>query len=140
MSPKMYSYLGTAPFIILMLSSFAASTENAIIILNVFYSALSSLSLAFLAGAHWGQAVPSNNFGQYKVAIYFLMAIFASFVLTFILSKSSLPMLLYAGLFWLMYYMDKRYLPADSIPDGYFAHRYKLTMIVSVCLVITALT
>lgn len=140
MSPKIFSYLGVVPFVLLMLASFTTSTQNSTIALNVFFSGLSSISLAFLAGAHWGQAVPTNNFKQYKVAIFFIIGIFASFAATFFMIKSSIPMILYAGLFWLMYYLDKQYLSPKDVPPEYFQHRYRLTIVVSVCLIITALT
>ena len=139
MSPKTFSYLGLAPFILLMLVSLFASSPKSTIALNIILGSMSSICLAFLAGAHWGQAVPTNNFKQYKIAIFFVLGVFASFVATFFLAKTSLPLLLYAGLFWLMYHLDRRYFPPEDIPEAYFQHRYKLTIIVSLCLVFTAL-
>lgn len=137
-SPKTFGYIGTLPFILFLIASLAISKQNAVIALNIIQAGYASLVLSFLAGAHWGQAVPSNDISQYKVAIGFVGAVFLAFVTTIILMKSSLTMVIYASLFWVMYLLDRKFMPEEFIDKGYFEHRKILTMIVSASLFLSA--
>jgi chromate transport protein ChrA len=134
--PVYFGYAGVIPFIFFMLFTLVADFDDykSLTIVQIAYA---SMIASFLAGVHWGQAIPAQNNRQMSFAM--IPTIASLFLLIWaILADPVLPLAGMAGLFWMIYAADKKYMPLDFIPDGYFAYRRNLTIIVSSTLLISA--
>jgi hypothetical protein len=136
--PVYFGYGGAVPFVLFMLLTFVAKDQSDLQIISFIQLSYGAMILSFLGGIHWGQAVPSNNKKQMSFAMVPTVACFLLMIWTFILDPI-LPLIAMASLFWLVFSADKKLMPLEFIPDGYFEFRKKLTIIVSATLVISAL-
>lgn len=136
--PIIFGYAGTAPFILFFLLCFISDSENSQTFISSMHMSYTTMALSFLAGVHWGQAIPSGNMRQMKFAMLLPLAAFA-LVIWSIIFDPYLPLLAAVGLFWGAYKMDLHLMPLEYIPDGYLKYRFRLTAIVSASLVLSFL-
>jgi len=133
--PVYFGYAGTVPFILIMLMSFFAEDNQMFSFLQMSYG---TMILSFLGGVHWGQAIPTGNNKQLTFSMMPTIVCLALMLWVFLIDPF-LPLLIMAGLFWAVYYADKKLMPPDYIPEGYFKYRLNLTIIVSSALLLTFL-
>ena len=136
--PLYFGYAGALPFVLFMLLSFGMDEARHVQALSFVQLSYGAMILSFLGGVHWGQAIPSNNAKQISFAMVPTIACFALMIWTFVIDPV-LPLFAMAGLFWIVFLADKKLMPLDFIPEGYFKFRKRLAIIVSSTLIISAL-
>ena len=136
--PIYFGYAGAIPFAVFMLLTFAMDEAQDYQIISIVQLSYGAMILSFLGGIHWGQAIPRNHSKQMSFAMVPTIVCFALMIWTFAIDPV-LPLFAMAGLFWVVFEADKRLMPVEFIPEGYFAFRKKLTIVVSTTLVISGL-
>lgn len=139
--PLWFGYAGLLPPLLLLIvlagsvgSDQWVSTQQLATTLQQIYALM---ILSFLGGVHWGQAIPRNNNKQLWFAMVPTVAGLG--ILTINFFWPILALVLTIGLFWLLHAMDRRLMPIDFIPKGYFQYRRGLTVIYSAILTLHAL-
>ena len=135
--PIYFGYAGALPFVLFMFLTFVMDDAKDLKMLSFLQLSYGAMILSFLGGIHWGQALPSNHTKQMSFAMIPTVACFALMFWTFAIDPI-LPLFAMAGLFWIVFEADKRLMPTEFIPKGYFEFRKKLTMIVSSTLIVSA--
>lgn len=136
--PLYFGYAGALPFVLFMLLSFTIDEAKDYKVLSFIQLSYGAMILSFLGGIHWGQAIPSQNQKQLSFAMVPTVACFLLMIWTFAVDPV-LPLFGMAGLFWLVFSADKKLMPLEYIPEGYFKFRKNLTILVSATLIISAL-
>ena len=135
--PIYFGYAGIVPFVLMtFVFLFAGEKAQVLGILQLSYA---SMILSFLGGVHWGQAIPSNHKKQLSFS---MIPTVAGLILLFIyiFGFHFFATLGFAAMFWITYEADKKLMPIEYIPPGYFVFRRNLTIIVVCLLVISAFT
>lgn len=133
---KVLGYKGALPFIALTALLFLVDGHSAEIALAQL--AYASMILSFLAGVHWSHGLPRNNHKQVFLAMQPTIGAMFLFVMAIVTNGYGVILLLMAAGFPLVYMMDKKLLEATWLPDGYFDFRRKITILVTICLVLSA--
>ena len=107
-------------------------------ILSFIQLSYGAMILSFLGGVHWGQAIPRNDQKQMSFAMVPTVASFLLMIYT-VFFNPILPLFGMIILFWAVYVADRKLMPLEYIPEGYFTYRRNLTMIVSATLFFSAL-
>ncbi len=137
--PLSLGYLGAVPFIVLVIALFSYSDVTIQSMIAVCLISYAGMIASFLSGVHWPVAMHKRD-PQYLClsmmpSVFGLISICAVVFLAQIVWFS----LIMALVFWVLYLMDRKYLPEDGFAKGYFDYRRNLTVIVSVCLALSAL-
>lgn len=135
--PKILGYLGALPFAALALC-LVLFHHDAIAskMFSVFQLCYAALILCFLSGIHWPLAVRAGN--NLQLSLSMLPTILSAALLFWGFTQDPLqPLLVMAALFWGQYFMDKKFVGLDDLPQGYLPFRLKLTAIVSALLVLS---
>ena len=138
--PIIFGYAGIIPFLLITLfmvfSDMVGQNLKSGAILQVAYAAM---ILSFLGGAHWGQAIPRNHEKQIKFSMLPTIAGFCLFLLA-VFGFDFSALIGTAGMFYAVYVADKKMMPVDLMPPGFFKFRRNLTFIVIALLLISAAT
>jgi len=137
--PVIFGYAGALPFVLFLLLTLLISDPEHAQLLTFIQTAYSAMILSFLAGIHWGQAIPRNHHKQMAFAMLPTIVCLFLMIWTFVVDPV-LPLVILASMFWVMFEADKRFMPIEFIPQGYFKFRMRLTIIVSTTLVLSALS
>lgn len=135
--PVYLGYLAVLPFFLFLFLSFFTGEvldKKAVALLQLSYSVM---ILSFLGGVHWGQALPRNHNAQLTFSVMPTIACMGLMIWTIFIG-AVFPLFAAGMLFWAVYRADKKYMPTEHIPEGYFQYRKLLTIIVSACLYINA--
>lgn len=139
--PVLYGYAGIIPFAIIALTMmFVDVTSSEELkaggMLQVAYGAM---ILSFLGGIHWGQAIPRHHTRQITFSMIPTIAGFVMFILA-VFGLVFTALIGTAVMFFVVYEADKRMMPVEYLPPGYFRYRRNLTFIVVGLLIVTAVT
>jgi len=128
--PLYFGYAGTIPFFLFVLVAFAVNDLSGMKTLSFIQISYGAMILSFLGGVHWGQAIPRDDQKQLTFA---MIPTIASFILMLwaVVFNPVMPLFGMIALFWAVYVADKKLMPLEYIPEGYFTYRRNLTIIVS---------
>lgn len=133
--PIYFGYAGILPFAFFtVIIVFGGDKAHTIGLLQIAYAAM---ILSFLGGVHWGQAIPSNNRKQISFAMLPTIISLALFVL-YAMQFYFIALIGTAIMFWVTFEADKKLMPVEHIPPGYFRFRAVLTYVVMALLTISA--
>lgn len=137
--PTILGYAGAAPFIVLTLAMYAVGDVALHSSLALCLMAYAAMIASFLAGVHWPVAMHQKD--KTYLMLSMMPSIFGFFFVLGIVFLGQIVgfLVIMAGVFWMLYLMDKKYLPEDGFAKGYFDFRRNLTIIVSGALLISAL-
>ncbi len=135
--PIYFGYAGAVPFVAFMLAAFFIDDLNGMKALSFVQLSYGAMILSFLGGVHWGQAIPTNNKQQLSFAMVPTVACFGLMIWAVVFNPV-LPLFGMVLLFWVVYFADRKMMPLDYIPEGYFTYRRNLTIIVSATLFLSA--
>ena len=132
------SYVGLLPFWIFLIGCLYAWNDpplKDIFIELQFGYAL--VIISFLSATYWQQAVLEKSLSKILMC---LLPIFSLIPLIYISIKVSYVLALFFSIlfFWLLLFFDKVYGNKVEWFQGYFLHRFTLTILVSVILIATA--
>lgn len=134
--PKILGYAGALPFLILLPLIYLTKGKFVTGELTVGFNFIYALFIiCFMAGAHWVNAIKSQD----KVYMFLSIApVLAAIILAFTHSYFESPLILIgcSFIFFLVYLMDRKYYRPSQIPEGYLTFRRNLTILV--CALLTA--
>jgi hypothetical protein len=130
-----FGYAGTLPFIACIAATLFIDNAQIAHIATFTQLSYAAMILSFLGGVHWGQALPRNNTSQMAFAM--IPSIASLFIILYaLIGDTNIALATMAALFWVLYIGDKKSMPKDLVPEGYFTFRLILTIIVSLTLII----
>lgn len=140
--PKIATYLGYAsvmPFIGLTIAVYSFSDIAVQSMLVVVLIAYAGMIATFLAGVHWPVAMHKKD--DVHLSLSMVPALFGLIAVCSVLFLAQIVwfLVIMALVFWVLYLMDRKYLPEDGFAPGYFDFRRNLTVIISVSLALSAL-
>lgn len=136
--PRYIGYLATLPFFLFLFGTFGLEDSGEARNLTLLQSTYSAIILSFLGGIHWGQAIPRSDNRQLLFSIVPPLVAFGMIIWSMMFDPV-MPLFILAALYWLVFEADKKLMPADYIPVGYFHYRRNITLIVCATLVLSAL-
>lgn len=130
-------YLGAVPFLLCVLGLLIFDDEylrNFFVLTQMAYG---GMILSFLGGVHWAHALPKKDHNQMGLAMLPTIFGLCLFILPVVLKIYTLSLFCMAVGFLALFIMDKRYLNADQLPNGYIEFRRKITLIIFTCLAVS---
>jgi hypothetical protein len=130
-----FGYAGTLPFIACTLITLTINNAQIGHIATFTQLSYAAMILSFLGGVHWGQALQRDN--AKHMAFAMLPSVASLFIILYaLMGDTNLALAMMAALFWILYAGDRKLMPEDLVPKGYFTFRLTLTIIVSLSLFI----
>lgn len=141
---KLLGYCGLIPFTLFMIGLFSlepltkdAGWVAACATMQLVYA---GLILSFLAGMHWSHGLPRNHKLQLSLAMLPSVLSLPLVFFALLTYQFAMPLVFMALGFVAMYFADKKFLEPSWLEETYFKLRLQLTVIVSVCLFLSALS
>lgn len=130
-------YLGALPFLLCVLGLMVFDNTFLRSFFILTQMAYGGMILSFLGGVHWAHALPREDYNQMGLAMLPTILGLCLFILPVVLKVYTLSLFGMSIGFLALFIMDKRYLNADWLPNGYIEFRRKITMIVFTCLAVS---
>ena len=145
---KIFGYAGAVPFLVLagLAFYFPSSQEEVLNFVAQAQVGYAAIILSFLGGIHWpfslqprGKRSQGKMYGK-QMSNAMLPSIFGFMALILALSgMEDIALFCCVGLFWMVYVIDQIFLSKSDFPEGYFAFRLNITLIVTIALLATYL-